>query len=339
MAATEVSTASAVRLGALFGAGRSGTTWLGAIVSSHPAVAYRFEPFRRLRERDVGTIAERVESGRGEPADVARLYDALLPADPSCDKPPFFPKVDGAASRLDSARRFLWPVCRRGSLGAAVYSRLFQPRGRPQLVFKEVGRVDLMVQLLAWGVPTVYLLRHPCAVVWSILRGQERNLMPSGRRNALEGILRERRPDLHAEFGERLGELTVAQQEALLWRTDVETCLDAIEGDGGLVLVYEDLVANTHGCAERVLAHLGLDLPAQTLEFLDRSTGAGDQARRGARGEVGIDPYFSVYRDPARVSQAWRQDMPADAVRDVLSVVRDSSAFALGRETAGWGES
>ncbi|MDJ0687655.1 MAG: hypothetical protein QNJ41_04015 [Xenococcaceae cyanobacterium MO_188.B32] len=37
-------------MGALFGLGRSGTTWLGAIVASHPEILYRFEPFHRLQK-------------------------------------------------------------------------------------------------------------------------------------------------------------------------------------------------------------------------------------------------------------------------------------------------
>ena len=38
------------QLGAIFGTGHSGTTCLGSIISSHPNIAYRFEPFHRLEK-------------------------------------------------------------------------------------------------------------------------------------------------------------------------------------------------------------------------------------------------------------------------------------------------
>jgi hypothetical protein len=38
------------RIMGIFGTGRSGSSWLGSIIDSHPQVAYRFEPFHRLKQ-------------------------------------------------------------------------------------------------------------------------------------------------------------------------------------------------------------------------------------------------------------------------------------------------
>ncbi|MGL6343136.1 MAG: hypothetical protein ACRC80_28855, partial [Waterburya sp.] len=85
---------SAPKLGGIFGTGRCGTTWLGAMVSSHPDVAYRFEPFHRLKKSKIAiaTALEKIRAEDFSAQDLNLIYQALLPAYPEVEKPPFFAK-------------------------------------------------------------------------------------------------------------------------------------------------------------------------------------------------------------------------------------------------------
>ena len=72
---------------------RSGTTWLGKIFDSHPAVLYRHEPDTWQRLTDVPIVAGRAS----RPIHEARLqaFVESLPAmraDRVCGKRPLFPK-------------------------------------------------------------------------------------------------------------------------------------------------------------------------------------------------------------------------------------------------------
>jgi hypothetical protein len=170
-------------IGALFGMERSGTTWLGAILASHPEIAYRFEPFHRLKDTkpQVRQLLEQIRAGEFGSSDLPQLYQALRPAYASCDKPPFFPKT--YRTLLPVGRSLLWNVARKNALVDTLFRTLYSPQGTPLLIFKEVALGNVFRNLLQdTGIPMVYMMRHPCAVVWSIMRGQKVALMPVERR-------------------------------------------------------------------------------------------------------------------------------------------------------------
>ena len=98
------------KLGAIFGTGRSGTTWLGSIVSSHPEISYRFEPFHRLQNTNI-EIRKAIDLIRADTfsvKDLPDIYQALSPAYPESEKPPFFNKKYS----LKPGRKYVWPLAR-----------------------------------------------------------------------------------------------------------------------------------------------------------------------------------------------------------------------------------
>lgn len=329
---------AAARLAGVFGQSRSGTTWLGAIVDTHPKVAYRYEPFTRLarRREDFRLLGDELREGRASAASVRRLYELLLPANPRLSRPPFFEK--NGLLRASAGRKRLWAPARAlGPLGA-LYGAVYRPRGEDALVaFKEVDKEWMMATLARLGVRSLYIVRHPGAVVWSQGKGIGEGMTTRNREPLLEGLLRDHCPAAHARFGASLESLTDMQRWALLWRVGVEVAFRAAEGPGSGVHVvfYERLCERRHEEAERALAHLGLDTPAQTREFLDASS-SGKQPDPRKYGVARSSEYFSVFRDPTKSVSKWRTEMPDDQWRLVREVVEDSPVYQRGVREGGW---
>ena len=322
----------------IFGSGRSGSTWLGAIIDSHPSVAYRFEALHRLAAIDpsVRALRRRLSDDTFDDDVLEQLYGALLPARPDVDKPPFFTKH--YATRAQFGQAAIWPLARRYPALAKSFTWLYTPRGRPMLVFKEVTSERIMRNLLArTAMRAIYLIRHPAAVVHSILQGQGRGLMPTGRREALSSLVQELDPHLPERMGIELNRLLPIEIEALFWRIDAELgMVAALSSSRAHIVVYESLCDQPERVVQDVFAHLNLDFPESTHRFLTASD-RGSLFERVRRGEFGTNPYFSVFRKPSEVRDRWQHELDADDVRRIMRMVEDSYAFQRAYPSLGAG--
>jgi len=327
-------------LGAIFGSGRSGTTWLGALVSSHPDVAYRFEPLHRAQ--NLGGVAQaaraRMHHSPMASEDLTELYEALLVAHPELEKPPFFPKRYPMV--VARGRRVLWPLARKSRAAAALFRFLYTPKGRPFLLFKEVAEEETFRRLVQHTrIPLVYLVRHPCATVHSIVAGQRRGLMPSGRQGILGDFLKKYAPQLAERFGGRVNTMTPHEKAALLWRATAERCWEVLGTRGNLLPVfYERLCMEPISQLTAVLRLFGLDMESQVLRFLEASTGKRMTRARLSFGEIGISDYFSVFRDPAQSMSHWKRALDPAERKRIMKLVEDSPVFAAGMHEASWDE-
>ena len=326
-------------IGAIFGSSRSGTTWLGAIVDSHPEILYRFEPFHRLQKTQslIKEIYDLTRSDNFSAQDVPRIYNCLLPAYPESEKPPFFSK--NFSTRLSFGKSFLWPLARKNALGDHLFRYLYTPKGKPMLVFKEVDYPDMVVKFLTeTDIPIVYIIRHPCAVVSSIMRGQENSVMPMPEKRlmVLKRVMTKHEPKLAEMYGDKLDKLTISEQEALYWLVEIGRALRACQkSPNGSIVIYEELTERPLEVAREVFQHFNLTMPEESVAFIEEST---QKSLTSAikRGEVNMNQYFTVFRDPKIARDRWKEEMsPEDRTR-VMQIVKDSPEFALGAESGFW---
>lgn len=321
----------------IFGTGRSGSSWLGSIMDSHPQVAYRFEPFHRAKQHHppLYEMVQRLKSEQLQEADLSAVYEALLPAHPKLERPPFFPK-DHA---LTWGKSWLRPLALRFNFLSPVFQKLYTARRRnPSLVFKEVNMERVMINLLArTSVPIIYLVRHPCAVVASNVRGQKQGVMFDKRHSILKKVLEKRDDELAERYRPQLEHLDGLEKEALLWRIDVEKSLSATQNhENALIIIYEKLCDDPHGVSKQAFQHFGLNFSEQTTHYLNSLTQTGPQRSRWFWGEFGLNPYFSVARNPAEMKEKWKQKMSSADRQRILTIVQDSPAFQFGARVGGW---
>jgi len=319
-AQTAPAAAAQPQLFGLFGTGRSGTTWLGTILDAHPDIAYRFEPFHRAKnDPQLKPLKQRLINGEASDDDLDQLYHRLRQADPLTDKPPFFAKRGMRTTGIEYA-------CRAGQLCKPLrplFRRLYTPPDWRPVVFKEVGTERLMDAMMSDAdLPAVYLVRHPCGMVESVMRGQAKGVMSTGRIDHLESILRDQSPYLYERYAGRFDELTPAEKNALTWRLDVECGYEAIQrSPNGMLVTFEELCDDAHSVVRRICEHFGLTFTDSMQRLLDRMYGLDQTAH--SRREV-RDPYFTVFRNPHEQRDRWQSQM-TDADREaVKQVVADS---------------
>lgn len=318
----------------VFGSGRSGSSWLGSILDSHPMVAYRFEPFHRLQHNaDVSRLRKRLEEKSCSDSDLIQVYDILLPANSHIERPPFFSKTNS----LFFGKSWLRPAaCRFKSLNA-LYMQIYTPRQHPALIFKEVTMEPMMRNLLkCTTMPLVYLVRHPCAVISSTLDGQKQGVMPSGRHSVLTSLLNKHEPRLAEKYGSQVALMNPLEKEALLWRIDVEKGIAACrKSDKALVVLYEKLCDDPEGISTQIFNHFSLSISSHTLNYLDNFIQT-QRKKLKRRHEFGIKPYFSVMRNPATMKNRWKEKLSPDEKKKIFALVEDSEAFQYCASRGRW---
>jgi hypothetical protein len=325
------------KLAAIFGYSRSGTTWLGSILASHPEVIYRFEPFHRLASKypDFARVREKFSSGSVSSQELDFIEHILSPAYPECEKPPFFKKN---AVRYPG-KSILWSLSRKYKFFYDLYKRFYKPSNHfAKLIFKEVELVDVFSNLaLNSNIPLIYILRHPCGVVNSTLKGQQKNLMPSIRRtNGLKNIL-SRSKTLSKEYAHCVDKLSVVEQEALLWLIETEHCLQTCCSSANtLLVIYEELVESPMDVASKVFEHLNLKVTPEVESYIKESMFSGSQINKVKRGEVGINPYFTVFRDSNHVAYKWKEELAQDGQSAIINLLRNSLPYKTGLSTGFW---
>jgi len=298
----------------VFGSARSGSTWLAKLFDSHPDLLYLHEPDIPDRGSDLlPHWFEREPTARQIAS--AKIYLQRLTqarhARTIGIRPFFHKHYRGPAA--EAARLSLiygTKLLERAGLGR-ISDSLSIPdlaSGAPRLVLKSVSALGRAEVFLAAepALDPVLLIRHPCGYVGSMLRGKKVGGMTS-----ITGLGRLATTRAAARLGLNSAALAKADEITFLawtWLLSNAEAHGAIKRANGTILVYEELTADPAGQLKTLFANLALGWPQQTETFLKRSQDSdGD--------------YYSVFRDPGKAAQRWRDELDAPTVNKIRAVV------------------
>jgi hypothetical protein len=309
------------RIVLVLGAPRSGTSWLANILNSHPDALYCHETMGKLSVPAAEHLTHQMtRTGKLTPDERRVLLREWVRADPIHRRPPFFPKSFQRAPA--SLQKWCWGICRRSALGCALFRALFSPSERRpfDLVLKEVGwpvHAPNIVQAL--DPELIVIIRHPCAVVGSELRGIEKGVMP---RKDREEWLRESGPVL-AELGftpEQIRAMPEFEWLAVTWMATNQVYRSIVaRHPRSLVLNYEELCRDPLGGTREIFRFLNWQVTPQTRAFLDQSTHAASSWMTML---LGHQPYFGIYRETAESPDKWKTALPPAQRDRVLELVQ-----------------
>lgn len=314
------------RLILLFGMPRSGTTWIGKIFDSHPETLYRHEPDSWGRLNAVPLLAEPEAAERyREP--VTRFVDqlaAIRAVKVSATLPVFKKRY---YSRLD---HLLQLASVKGAKAAAKLVGEFpvplpRPRGAaPILVWKSIeslGRLGALARLYPEAVG-IHIMRHPCGYVASVKRGEAKRKfsdteLASEDYGLFQQLLQTPQAQRRGLTEQDLRDMHPVERLAWRWLLYNEKAMEDIEGARNCrTLVYEDVCKSPEGATRSLFEFAGLDWNDQSGAFVGAST-ASDR-----------DAYYSVYKDPLRAANKWREELSAEEARRIWSVVENTAPGA-----------
>lgn len=314
----------------LFGMPRSGTTWLGKIFDSHPDTLYRHEPdsYGRLNFMPIAPDPAEAHAWREPLQGFARGLPELRDTKVAATLPQFPKSYLGRPAMLWNAMAIRAAKLQARLQGEARARLLTPAAGQARPVWKSiesVARLGTISQLLprARG---VLIVRHPCGYVASVVRGKRQHRFTDGESVGEDlGLLGMLCQTATAErYGIDLDRLQAMQPiERLTWQWVLcnDKALEEIEPEGSVLpLPYERLCEAPLATARALFAHTDLSMHPQTEGFLEAST-----TRHR-------DRYYSVFKDPARAANAWRDELPAEIQRSIAGITAQTRAGALFEE-------
>jgi hypothetical protein len=300
----------------ILGAPRSGTTWLAKIIDSHPDVLYRHEP-------------DAMQPGPSPlTPDALPALLALWAADRSphtVTKQPFFPK-SWQSNWARNARTVLAIAVSAAARMPAPFKSLGRLR-LPDLAARPIPRLTIKsvdwsanAAILAQTLPdshTVFILRHPCGQVASVMHGNRQNrfdLRTEGTDMPFDEAATLRYAATQGIDAAQFQALPDAAKYAWSWRAFNEPTYAALAPQPNVhIVLYEALCADPETMSRRILKFTNLDWNPQTRAFVARST--------EHQGKAG---YHAIFRNAVAAAENWRTSMPPTHQAAVRSVVATS---------------
>ncbi len=312
----------------IFGSPRSGTTWIGSLFDAHPMTLYLHEPDvienePRLPFVPVGPPPDDIDR-------ITRNYFERLTANRSL-RSVYMPTIFAKAYRHGLATQARALIIRMLRAVDAVIPAVGRSRSlqvpdltdvgvRPYLVMKSVDsipRLPVFARALP-GVRFLYIVRHPCGVVASKLRGIELGRMAPPAMYADMFTL----PTAIAAGVDKASTAGMSNLEKLAWEWRITN--DWVYGEvkdlaNVRTVVYDRVAQDVEREVPALLAWAGLDLDPQVRAYMDRLQGI----------EGTGDRYFSLNQNPAKSANKWREELSADEQAAVARVVEGSVAAGL----------
>ena len=306
------------------GLGRSGTTWALKTFDHHPHVFASHEPEQVLMSR---TLYKNIFSD--DPAKLRTLADGLFNTRGlrAMRRRPIRRKAYRTGAAHVARLAYIYGLSVLGQVHPRL-ERLLRKVPVPDLadlsnatqVIKTVSMEAGMekVARLYDDVRFVYIVRHPCGYVASVLNGMDSRHM---------GItFLPPRPLMKELFGfekpETLQESDFSTLEIVAYRWAAYCHLNVATA-GTLsnlrVMKYEDLCADPIKEFREMFEWCGLDWHPDCEAFLAESLAS----------EADSDDYHGLLRNPLIAANKWRESMPAEDIRRVMNICRHSAAAKL----------
>jgi len=306
---------------AVIGMPRSGTTWVAKVFDSHPDTYYLHEP-DSVRRMELPQII-----GSGEALDYAPYLDNYLRSIESVvqlkvvGRLPFFPK-----SYLNPVQFYF---NRFSALTSKVLGRFFiqVSKGSPILIkpaqyhqtlwksIESMGRVSALVHSNS-DLKMLLLVRHPCAVINSELKGEAAKQFASGTPIYEDWGVFQNLVD--SEFSKSKG-LTIAQlkkmkpSERLAWKWLIyyQQLIAHADNPKCFMIAYEKLCTDPMKFFPEAFEFFGLSFDQQVKNYLVESTASHS------------DSYYATSKDPAKAMNSWKEKLPQEDISAVLEIVGD----------------
>ena len=302
----------------LVGMPRSGTTWVAKGIDSHPAVYYLHEPDSaqrmsvpnvvegegtQLQQQEVNTFFENVMKVK-DPKVVGRL--------------PFFEKDFYNPLQLNFNRASIYT---NKALGRVINAAqkwspvLFTPKKPHEIFVKSIesmGRVPLLAKASV-DPKVVMLVRHPCAVINSEIRGEKKNLFSSKTPiyenwGLFENLMTSQTAQDNDLSVEKIKAMSVAQRLAWKWRIYYEAMLRNTQRANCKMVQYEDVCLDPAGQFRSIIEFTGLPWASSIDEYIDYSTGSHS------------DSYYAVAKDPKVAMNNWKTQLEQEDIDQILAI-------------------
>lgn len=311
------------------GTGRSGTSWLGKIFDSSPAVFYKPQPDDRNRYPWFRDIPSRL--------DPTPEFDHFREPFAQALTQTFWSTSADLQPRPDFPKHFL----RRRPWNSLVFAiRAWRKitRGRapivtiPRWMFRrEPSSVTLVVKSvisnlrLAWihrhfpDIKIILLVRHPGGYVNSIFRGaRDHGWTDAGKKHRLAGTVLPFPRIEHLQYADAIENGSDFERELIYWIVANEAPILALGDSPSLKLVvYEELCARPLDVAAELFGFAGIRFGESTRRFLQEST---------AREQPG---YYTVYKNPTRSANKWLHDLSGHQISVVDEYLQRCSLKTL----------
>jgi hypothetical protein len=254
----------------LLGMPRSGTTWLSQILESSPDILVRLSPnFSHALKNKLSPLSTMAE-WRDVLRAVCRTDDPFLTLDILRDT--------GELIRFPDA-------------GSRVATHLVLKDTRFHAVYRAGMRRMPKAR-------TIYIVRHPAAVLWSWKSCREFPVGADFKTEWRSGACRKKGSEGEYWGFEDWKNLTLSYCE-----------LAASHPDRYRIVRYEDVVDRAMQEIETIFSFMGIPLPGHTLDFIETTHSRHD------------DRPYSIFKSKS-VAHAWRGHFPADILSQISAEVK-----------------
>lgn len=173
------------------------------------------------------------------------------------------------------------------------------------------------------GAKGIQIVRHPCGYIASVLSGESNkkfiSYVPASEDYPLyEKILQTEQSARYGLTMEGLRALSPVERLAWRWVLFNEKAMDDTRGNSNVcVLKYEDMCARPIETAKKYFEFCQLEWCQQTNDFLSDSTNRDS------------DSYYSVFKNPEKSANKWRQMLTNEQIRQVEDIVIRSAPGRL----------